>query len=266
MAGVTRGRSPESEGARTSMIIFSNTFAISNIFTRGAGMTRRKCPRVPIRRCGMLTVHGPAGPATLVAAVLDMSDGGMRLRTSTPVSPETLVDLKLDDGSRLSGITRYCRDLGDDEFNIGVEKPGASALLERRKDPRIPSDGPALLILPKGSSDHDVRIARLSDVSRCGLGITAREAVMPGQRVNVSLGETTVSGVVRNCRPLLDGFRIGIAVGRVFKSDEISHQAVSIPVSALVRGMAARVLQVALRYVALRMWPLQAPGLAHDKG
>jgi hypothetical protein len=72
---------------------------------------------------------------------------------------------------------------------------------------------PALGQVEVQVEDKPERIAaELRDLSPSGMGLIASRAVDVGARLTVRLKSRSIVGRVRYCRPITDGFRIGLSV------------------------------------------------------
>jgi hypothetical protein len=82
---------------------------------------------------------------------------------------------------------------------------------ERRSEPRVPADAPAVVtILLPGSHPHVE--GRILDTSKNGVRIELAVPVDPGTLIQIRLKETIAMAEVRYCVPAGSGFRIGARI------------------------------------------------------
>lgn len=169
-----------------------------------------------LRRTGVLTVKdSPAHEDPVQTVVLEASRTEMKLSLAEPLLPGTKVELRLDSGDHIVGTVRYCRQVDECEYQAGVQRAGVDEILERRKEHRYPVSGKVRV---RYFDPHSLAVeqnAVLADVSKGGMGLNIREPIPEGTMVELMSDGTTVTGLVRNCRPHQGGFRIGIALTAV---------------------------------------------------
>jgi hypothetical protein len=85
---------------------------------------------------------------------------------------------------------------------------------ERRREPRIPTDAPAFVLVlnPVG---YERRPARVLDISRNGLKITTGEFLPPGALIFVRFGGMHVVGSVRYCVGESPDFQMGVEISQM---------------------------------------------------
>jgi PilZ domain len=88
-------------------------------------MLKPRATRYPVVEPGILRISGAVGDAYLIT-VLDVSKSGMRVSCSTALPVETQVEVQCR-GSGVTGEVRYARNVGRDEFHLGIEVKNATA-------------------------------------------------------------------------------------------------------------------------------------------
>lgn len=212
-----------------------------------------KRPRAAnIHRAGSLTVkylHTP--PRKLAASVLEATAAEMKLAVHSLVPPNTRVELKLDSGEVVAGNVRYCRQMGEEEYYIGVRRAGVDQVLERRKEPRYPTGGAAeIRIIGETATPH--LHGTVCDVSRGGLGLNVKEPLPPGTAVELTFQESTATGIVRNCHPRSSGFRIGLALMALEPCRQLRAEPRTIPILTPFLDNLVRMRQWVVRVIRLR--------------
>jgi hypothetical protein len=104
-----------------------------------------------------------------------------------------------------------------DDTAAGVRDGGADLVppeSERRREPRIPTDAPAFVLVlnPVG---YDRRPARVLDVSRNGLRISSGEFLPPGALIFVRFSGMHVVGNVRYCVGESPAFQMGVEISQM---------------------------------------------------
>jgi PilZ domain len=86
--------------------------------------------------------------------------------------------------------------------------------LERRREPRIPTDAPAFVLVlnPVG---YERRPARVLDISRNGLKIRSGDFLPPGALIFVRFGGMHVVGTVRYCVGEGPDFQMGVEISQM---------------------------------------------------
>jgi hypothetical protein len=74
----------------------------------------------------IMQIEGSRG--TFLVTVLDVSKTGFRVSCSTAASPGKRVTVSCG-GATVSGEVRYCRDIGGNDFNLGIAAANGSAHL-----------------------------------------------------------------------------------------------------------------------------------------
>lgn len=83
--------------------------------------TKRREMRTPVDAAALVRVAGADLPRDVT--VLDVSQSGLRMRCQTALQMGTRVELLYRDAT-ISGEVRYSREVGPDEFNMGISVDG----------------------------------------------------------------------------------------------------------------------------------------------
>ena len=86
---------------------------------------------------------------------------------------------------------------------------------ERRRHPRVATDGPAILQVLNPFSAHVWQV-RIVDVSISGVRALTTKSLQPGSLIKVKMQYSVACGDVRYCIPAEDGFYAGIRLHDYF--------------------------------------------------
>ena len=97
---------------------------------------------------------------------------------------------------------------------------------DRRREPRLPTDEPALLQILRPLSDENSDV-RIRDVSKNGLRILTLSKIMPGSFVKLRLKDYIAFGVTQYCVASEEGFVVGLHLHDCVRRSSIRGEVVS---------------------------------------
>jgi hypothetical protein len=158
-------------------------------------------------------------PATAMPGVVNGLGTGGTLRVTVPLHLEAGLPVRIDAGLQYSasGKVLFSSTQGGKHYaTIGIDPD------ERRRDQRIPVNGKAHII----SIDPPMLIdsqARVTDVSRSGIGIFTDACIPQGSVLKVAMEGSLIWGQVRHCTRLsaTGHYKVGIEIETViFRGEE----------------------------------------------
>jgi PilZ domain len=179
-------------------------------------------PQISVDMAASVRILNPALSGKTQARVLSTWREGVKLRVPESVQPGATVQIRVMDTFAFGEI-RSCQAVGP-AFHIGVHiqdsfpVPRDGVLQAQRSEPRSDVRVSADLKVQGGIESHRITVL---DVSRSGLRVRLGFPIPANTRVEISYGNTVVSGEVRYSRELdVDEFNIGINVDHVTDGGE----------------------------------------------